>query len=103
VQQQLKVKVKPYLYLQEVLGCKEIILEMSEQATVGGLFRMLRNTYGFPDRIITANINIVLFEGDEPKNLTVLVDGRHIKSLQGTATILSDGVTVALFLPSAGG
>jgi molybdopterin converting factor small subunit len=33
----------------------------------------------------------------------VLVDGRHVKTKQGTATLLHEGAVVALFPPAAGG
>jgi molybdopterin converting factor small subunit len=99
----LKITVKPYLYLKDCLGWHEIALELPMEATVADLFRTLRLNYGFPDQIKISTYRMPLFEGEEPVNLTVLVNGRHIKSMRGTKTILEDGTVVTLFPPSAGG
>lgn len=97
------VTVKLYLYLQEALGWKEITLDLPVGSTISALFRELRGTHRFPDRINVGKSVLVLFDGDKLQNLVVLVNGRHIKSLQGMATILENGAAVTLFPPSAGG
>jgi sulfur-carrier protein len=99
----LKVTVKPYLFLQEALGVKELTLDLSAGTDIYELLKIIRGQYGLPDRIEADYGNITLFEDDQPVALTILIDGRNIKQLQGIATVLKDGSVVALFPPAAGG
>ena len=99
----MKVTVKPYLYLRELLGWTELSLELPEGATAGDLFRLLRREHGFPERIGAGGLSMALFAGEEPVNMTVLVNGKPIKFLRGTETVLEEGAVVTLFPPAAGG
>lgn len=99
----MKVIVKPYLYLREFLGWTELSLELPERASAGDLFRLLRREHGFPERIGAGRFSMVLFAGEEPVNMTVLVNGRPIRFLRGMETVLEEGAVVTLFPPAAGG
>lgn len=99
----MKVTVKPYLFLQEALGVKELELDLPAGTDIYELLKIIRRQYGLPDQIEADYGNITLFEDDQPVALTILIDGRNIKQLQGIATVLDDGSVVALFPPAAGG
>ena len=99
----MKVVVRLYLFLRDVLGSKEVALELSEGSSVSELLQIIREQYGLPDRISTGYGNLILIENDQPTGLIVLVGGRNIKKLQGMATVLEDGSVITLFPPAAGG
>ena len=99
----MKVVVRLYLFLRDVLGSKEVALELPEGSSVSELLQIMREQYGLPDRISTEYGNLVLIENDQPVGLIILVDGRNIKQLQGLATVLKDGSVITLFPPAAGG
>jgi sulfur-carrier protein len=99
----LKVVVKAYLFLQQALGLRELALDLQEGATVDNLLHLLRDEHGLPDQIKSGRQTLTLFDGNRLVNLTVLIDGHHIKTKQGTATLLHEGAVVALFPPAAGG
>lgn len=99
----MKVTVRPYLFLRDALGKKEIILDLVEGSTVYDLLEALRREYGLTDRIESGRHILQLLEGGEPVGLIILIDGGNIRQKQGTATKLHDGAVVSLFPPAAGG
>ncbi len=99
----LKVVVKAYLFLQQALGLRELALDLQGGETIDDLLRLLREEHGLPDQIKSGRQTLTLFDGDRLVDLSVLIDGRHIKTKQGTATLLHEGAVVALFPPAAGG
>lgn len=99
----MKVVVKAYLFLQQALGLRELAIDLQGGATIDHLLHLLREEYGLPDQIKSGRQTLILFDGDRVVNLTVLIDGHHIKTKQGTATLLHEGAVVALFPPAAGG
>jgi molybdopterin converting factor small subunit len=99
----LKIVVKAYLFLQQALGLRELALDLQSGAAIDDLLHLLREEYGLPDQIKSGRQTLTLFEGDRVVDLTVLIDGLHIKTKQGTATLLHEGAVVALFPPAAGG
>ncbi len=99
----MKVVVKPFLFLRKVLGFIEIELELPVGATVHDLLKILRGQYGLPEEIELAQGNLMLFDGEEPTGLTILVEGRNIRQLQGLESLLNEGSAVTIFPPSAGG
>lgn len=99
----MKVVVKPFLFLRKVLGFTEIELELPVGATVHDLLKVLRDQYGLPEKIELAQGNFMLFDGEQPTGLTILVEGRNIRQLQGLESLLNEGSTVTIFPPSAGG
>lgn len=99
----MKITVKPYIFLQQIMGCKEIIIDLNEGATIKGMLESLSQNYGLPDQIKAGRQILRLLDKSEPVGLIILIDGRNIKQLQGTATKLYEGAVVALFPPAAGG
>ncbi len=99
----MQIVVRPYLFLREILGCKEITLEMPPESDLSALLTTLRSRYGFPDHHQSDYGRVVFFEDNNPVGLTILIDGRNIKQLQGGETLLNEGSVVTIFPPSAGG
>lgn len=99
----MKVTVKAYLYLQKVLGWKELLLDLPDGTNLFEFFLLLRQSHGFPGAVAAGNSIRIQLEDDKWINLTVLLNGRPIGSLQGLDTALADGATVTLFPPAAGG
>ncbi len=99
----MKIVVKPYLFLQEALGKKEIYLDLTEGLNIQGLLQILKTNYALPDKLYTNAGYLTLMDGKELRDMTVLVNGHNIKQLQGTETPLKDGAVVSLFPPVAGG
>lgn len=95
--------VKPYLFLGDILGFKEKKIRFAEGALVKDLLAVLRGRYGLPERLSFGRGELVLFDGELPVGLQILVDGISIKQKQGLMTPLRDGMVVALFPPAAGG
>lgn len=99
----MKVTVKAYLYLRDVLNFTSLDLDLPEGSTVESLLSLLRSAYQLPDQVELPQGRLVLFEAGQPVGLTILLDGRNVKRLQGLETELSAGMTVTLFPPAAGG
>lgn len=99
----MEVVVKPYLFLRQALGAKEINLDLPKETNVQELLKILRLDYGLPENFITAVGSLKLLDGDIPVGLLVLVNGHIIRQLQGLDTILADGDIISLFPPAAGG
>ncbi len=99
----MEVIVKPYLFLRQALGAKEIFLDLPEGSKVQKLLNVLRQDYGLPENFKTAGGSLKLLDGDIPIGLLVLVNGHNIRQLQGLDTILADGDIISLFPPAAGG
>lgn len=99
----MKVVVKPYLFLRQVLGCKEAVLNVPEGTNVHELLQILRLEHKMPEKFNTAGGQITLMENDKIVGLVVLVNGRNIKQLQGLNTVLDNGAVINLFPPAAGG
>ena len=99
----MKIAVKAYLFLQQALGLRELALDLQSGASIDDLLHLLREEYGLPDQIKSNRQTLTQFDGNRVVNLTVLIDGQHIKTKQGTATLLYEGAVVALFPPAAGG
>lgn len=89
--------------MQQALGLRELALDLKSGAAIDDLLHLLREEYGLPDQIKSGRQTLTLFDGDRVVDLTVLIDGHHIKTKQGTATLLHEGAVVALFPPAAGG
>ncbi|HSW36355.1 MAG TPA: MoaD/ThiS family protein [Candidatus Limnocylindrales bacterium] len=99
----MKVTVKPFLFLRKALGFNELEVDLDNNATVLELLRKLREQYGLTEELSTASGTLVLFDDDNLIGLMVLVDGRNIKQLDGTATVLHESAVITLFPPAAGG
>jgi len=94
----IRVKVKFFTTLREIVGKKEEQIELSRSVTIETLLRQLAKTYGkeFEDYIYDELGNV-------RGHLQFLVNGNSITSLQGFKTKLKEGDHVAILPPVGGG
>ncbi|MFW9830610.1 MAG: ubiquitin-like small modifier protein 1 [Candidatus Thorarchaeota archaeon] len=90
-----KVTVRMFTSLRALTGIRETELEA---ATVQEIINILGKQFG-------EKFNRMLLEdnGSLKSYFHVLVNGRHIRLMQGLQTSLSDGDVVAIFPPIGGG
>jgi sulfur-carrier protein len=93
-----RVKVSTILHLVQVLGDREMVVEVSEGATVAELMRLLAE-HSDPGK---ADLLFADRSGSLQSSITIMVNGRHVAFLNGLNTILSEADEV-LVLPAAGG
>lgn len=90
----IRVTVKIFGGLHEVIGSSAIFVHLSHEGTITDLLAELHRSYPlFSEKLKTG-----LTKG----YINILLNGRNVRFLDGMATRLSDGVTVA-FLPPVGG
>lgn len=101
----MKIVVKPYLFLRDILGftSREIEMPGEREQTVGELLNLLRHSYQLPDRVDIAQGQLVLFKENQPIGLVMLINGRNIARLNGLETVLKDGDQLTFFPPATGG
>ncbi len=99
----MKITVKPYLFLRQILGFKEASLDVPEGTDIHQLLQILRRDYKMPEKYDTGGGQLTLMNGDMLVGLIVLINGRNIRQLEGLETVLSDGAVISLFPPAAGG
>jgi MoaD family protein len=96
----MRIRVRGYLTLKDVIGDQPFREIEAESITVGELISQLAIELGdsFPRTSPSPGA------GRESRHLIVLVNGRHCSHLpDGLATELKDGDEVAIFPPVAGG
>jgi MoaD family protein len=90
----IKVTVKAFGGLREVIGSSAVFVHLPYEATIADLLVEIRRCHPlFSEKLETG-----LTKG----YINILLNGRNVRFLDGMATHLSDGVTVA-FLPPVGG
>jgi len=100
----VKVTVKPFHFISDALGRQhEIEVRLNNGATIYDLLSYLRKSYNLPDEILIGRSVLRLFDGEELRDMMVLINGRNIRSLDGMETKLEDEAVIALFPPGAGG
>jgi len=94
----LKVKVKYFTFLRELIGRREEEYEFEKQPTVEEIINFIADKYGKEAREY-------LFEKDGKLKevLSFLVNGKSITSLNGPKTKLADGDVLAIIPPVGGG
>jgi molybdopterin synthase sulfur carrier subunit len=94
----IKVKVKFFTTLREIVGKKEEQIELSRSVTMEALLRQVSKTYGkeFQDYLYDELGNL-------RGHLHFLVNGKSITALQGLKTKLREGDQVAILPPVGGG
>jgi len=91
----MTVKVKFFAYFRDLFGGRERDLAVAAGAAVGDALGLLCDT---PD------LRREIFAGDDLKpHIVVMVNGTPIGSLEGLATPLSPGDTLAVFPLMGGG
>jgi molybdopterin synthase sulfur carrier subunit len=94
----IRVKVKFFTTLREIVGKKEEQIELSRSVTVEALLRQLAKTYGkdFEDYVFDEL-------GNTRGHLQFLVNGNSITTLKGLKTKLIEGDQIAILPPVGGG
>jgi len=94
----VKVKVRFFTKLRELVGKQEVELEFEEPITVAELLSFLVKRYGSSFK------NYVYGEDGKVKNfLQILVNGRSITTLEGFETKLKNRDIAVIIPPAAGG
>jgi molybdopterin synthase sulfur carrier subunit len=95
----IKVTVRVFANLREILGLKEAEVDLPSDATVTSMIDFLSNNYShnrLRKEILDENGNLRKF-------VKILVNGRDSHFLNGPSTPLHDGDVVAVFPPVGGG
>jgi len=93
----MKIFLKAFADLREVIGSREMELSLPEGESMGGLLERLCKTH--------PSLRVKIFDaaGNLRPYVLVLRNGRNIDSLQRLDTLLADRDIVSLFPPVAGG
>jgi len=92
----MNVTVKAFADVRKLLG-RELVISIPEGETVRYLLQILGNTYaGFLPRILE-------HDGQLRRYVSILENGRNIRSLNDLDTRLAEGDVIAIFPPLAGG
>jgi molybdopterin synthase sulfur carrier subunit len=92
----MKVKVRTFGRLTAGLG-NETVIELTKEATIGDLLSMLKEkTEAVQKEALTR------FDRTEPE-LTILINGQNIQTLDGLKTSLKDGDLILLLPAFHGG
>ncbi len=94
----MKITVKYFAALREIVGKREDLLELDADLTVENLLKILSNKYGreFQDYIYDKEDRI-------RENLQFLVDGKSISTAKGIRTKLHDSSQFVIIPPVGGG
>ena len=95
----IKVKVHTILTLQEVIGLREVELDLPQGITLKELLSHMVSVWGkrLSERLFKEGTEELL------PRIRVMVNGRDIQFVQGLETVLQDGDVVHLFPPVSGG
>ncbi len=94
----IKVVVKFFTTLREIVGKKEELLEFSKPITVDAMLKQLSKRYG-------KDFDDYMFDelGDVRGHLQVLINGRSVSTMQGLKTQLKNTDQMAILPPVGGG
>jgi sulfur-carrier protein len=93
----MKITLKTFADYREITGIREVLLDLEDGTTMGGLLANLTDRYPRLGReMFHASGNLKEF-------IILLVNGRNVDFLEKLHTRLEEGDVVALFPPVAGG
>ncbi|MHB8909427.1 MAG: ubiquitin-like small modifier protein 1 [Syntrophales bacterium] len=93
----MKVTIRAYATLREIIGARETTLALSPGETVRCLLENLTQTHpGLRAQLFDATAQVKPY-------ILILKNGRNIMSLQQLDTVIGEGDVIALFPPVAGG
>ena len=95
----MKINIKFFAYLREIVGKKEIELEVDDPLVVETLLKVLSSQYGeaFSKYIYDDKT------GKPRSYLQYLIDGKSASTLKGLKTELHEGCSFAIIPPVGGG
>jgi molybdopterin synthase sulfur carrier subunit len=91
----VRIEVKLFATLREIFGTRRMEVAVENGTNIGELLNFVFDT---PQRRVK-----VFGNGKLKSSIIILRNGRHIQHLEGIDTELSDGDSVAIFPPIAGG
>lgn len=93
----MRVIMRYYADFREIMGIREMLLDLKDGQTIRGLLATITNKY--------PELKSELFENqdDLKEFVTVLINGRSIEFLEHMNTRLKDGDMISLFPPAHGG
>ncbi|MEM4446439.1 MAG: ubiquitin-like small modifier protein 1 [Candidatus Jordarchaeales archaeon] len=94
----MKVRVKVFARLREILKNREVEVELSEGATIKDLLLMLIKTYGreLEDYLFSENGNL-------REHFVIYINGIGMNEAGGVGRTLKDGDVIAILPPISGG
>lgn len=92
----MDVELRFFATFREAAGSKTVEREVAEDATVGDVLAGLETDY----EGMAGNL---LADGDLRPQINVLLNGREVLHMDGVDTELSEGDTLSVFPPVAGG
>lgn len=92
----MNLTLRFFATFREAVGRKTVESEFEDAATVGDVLAELESEY---DGLAGS----LLEDGDLAPMINVLLDGREVLHIDGVETRLSDGDTLSIFPPVAGG
>ncbi|MCJ7505910.1 MoaD/ThiS family protein [Candidatus Bathyarchaeota archaeon] len=95
---EMRVNVKYFATLREVIGIREEQIELQENSTTRDLLGRLAERHGPRFKYLVTEMTTGVLRAD----MLFLVDGTSMNDLQELETRLTDGCTVA-FVPAVGG
>lgn len=95
----IKIKVKPFFHLKEILKDKELTIELPPGSTLLDVIEELTKRFGPPFKEAVLDKNT----GKVRSYYRILLGGRDLNQLVDMKTKLCDGDTISLFPPVAGG
>jgi molybdopterin synthase sulfur carrier subunit len=92
----MQVELRFFATFREAAGSKTVTHEFDDDATVGDVLADLEAEYeGLAGQLLT--------DGELRPQINVLKNGREVLHMDGPATTVEDGDTIAVFPPVAGG
>jgi molybdopterin synthase sulfur carrier subunit len=95
----LKVNVRFFATVRELVGLREEMLELPEGGTVENLLALLVERHGKPFRDYIYDPKT----DEMRRSLQILVGGKPTSILNGLSTVLTDGCDLAIIPPVGGG
>lgn len=93
----MELELRFFATFRPIVGGKTIEREYPDGSAVGDVLRALETEFEELEGSLLEG------DGDIPGQVTVLRNGRDVVHLEGTATPLTDGDTLSIFPPVAGG